>query len=101
MARAPIGVGWRPQRLTLTVSRVLWAGVDSSGRGLQYRGYVDCVLKILRSEGPRGFYKGVTASWLRVGPHSVLCMNFWSYLRTALGGSRHGEDAGSESAAAN
>ena len=63
-----------------TLCRVL-AGVDSSGRGLQYRGYTDCVLRILRSEGPRGFYKGVTASWLRVGPHSVLNMSFWSYLK--------------------
>ena len=57
--------------------------MDSSGRGLLYRGYADCVLSILRSEGPRGFYKGVTASWLRVGPHSVLNMSFWSYLKAA------------------
>ncbi|XP_043232130.1 solute carrier family 25 member 35-like [Amphibalanus amphitrite] len=73
-------------------TRLYNQGVDSSGRGLQYRGYVDCVLKILRSEGPRGFYKGVTANWLRVGPHSVLNMSFWSYLRGVLGEARAGDE---------
>ncbi|XP_037068463.1 solute carrier family 25 member 35-like [Pollicipes pollicipes] len=63
-------------------TRLYNQGVDASGRGLQYRGYGDCVLKILRSEGPRGFYKGVTANWLRVGPHSVLNMCFWTHLKT-------------------
>lgn len=48
---------------------------------MTYRGYGDCVLRMLASEGPRGFYKGLTVNWLRVGPHSVLNMCCWTYLK--------------------
>jgi len=42
-------------------------GVD--GRGVSYKGVVDAFLKILRGEGVRGLYKGVSASFLRLAPH--------------------------------
>ncbi|XP_064459710.1 solute carrier family 25 member 35-like [Ornithodoros turicata] len=54
---------------------------DPRGKGLLYTGIVDCFLKIFRTEGFMGFYKGVTASFLRLGPHTVLSLVFWSELR--------------------
>lgn len=56
-------------------------GVDASGKGLLYSGYIDCVGKIWKSEGFLGFYKGIGPSYLRLGPHTVLCLVFWDKLR--------------------
>lgn len=62
-------------------TRLYNQGVDSGGRGLYYDGFVDCFSKVLRTEGPTGFYKGWTASLFRLGPHTVLSLVFWSKLR--------------------
>ncbi|KAK8782293.1 hypothetical protein V5799_016364 [Amblyomma americanum] len=37
--------------------------------------------QVAKTEGFMGFYKGVTASFLRLGPHTVLSLVFWSELR--------------------
>ena len=55
--------------------------VDGRGRGLLYGGIADCSRKILRAEGVAGFYKGFTASFLRLGPHTVLSITFWQSFR--------------------
>lgn len=52
-----------------------------TGKGLVYKGIGDCALKIFRTEGLRGFYKGFSASFLRLGPHTVLSIFFWQLLR--------------------
>lgn len=65
----------------LVSTRLYNQGVDASGRGLLYSGYIDCVAKIWRSEGFLGFYKGIGPSYLRLGPHTVLCLVFWDKLR--------------------
>lgn len=59
----------------------LFLGVDANGRGLLYKSYFDCVEKILRSEGPLGFYKGLGPSYVRLGPHTVLSLVFWDYFK--------------------
>lgn len=45
---------------------------DASGRGKLYSGLLDCVTKVARKEGFRGFYKGFQAHFMRIGPHLVL-----------------------------
>jgi len=55
--------------------------VDARGVGQIYTGIVDCALKILKTEGPLGYYKGLTASFLRLGPHTVLSLCFWQEMR--------------------
>lgn len=50
-------------------------------KGLIYNGIFDCALKIFRSEGLLGFYKGWTALVLRSGPHSILSLCFWKQIR--------------------
>ena len=54
-------------------------------RGVLYEGAVDAAMKIFRIEGPLAFYKGATAHFLRVGPHTCLTFVFIGRLRRAVG----------------
>ncbi|KAI9228193.1 MAG: mitochondrial carrier domain-containing protein [Piptocephalis tieghemiana] len=57
---------------------------DPTGKGHRYSGPVDCVVKTLRTEGPRGLYKGFLAHYLRIGPHTVLTFVFLEQARLFL-----------------
>uniref|UniRef100_A0A0P4W2L6 Solute carrier family 25 member 35 n=1 Tax=Scylla olivacea TaxID=85551 RepID=A0A0P4W2L6_SCYOL len=61
-------------------TRIYNQGVDSKGRGVLYSGIPDCIVKISRSEGLRGFYKGWSAIYFRIGPHSFFNLIFWDSL---------------------
>ena len=50
-----------------------------------YSSYLDCVVKISRTEGLRAFYKGLVAQYFRIGPHSFLSLLFWHHTRSQLG----------------
>ncbi|KAK5645020.1 hypothetical protein RI129_006320 [Pyrocoelia pectoralis] len=65
----------------LISTRLYNQGVDPKGRGLLYKGYLDCVFKIVQSEGVFGLYKGFWAGYLRLGPHTVLSLVFWDQLK--------------------
>lgn len=65
----------------LILTRLYNQGVDSEGRGLLYKNYTDCVVKIYKSEGLLGFSKGLGANYFRLGPHTVLCLMFWDYYK--------------------
>lgn len=54
---------------------------DGSGKGRLYAGPADCLVKVLRAEGLLGLYKGIGANYLRVGPHSVITLSMWTFLR--------------------
>ncbi|XP_060768892.1 solute carrier family 25 member 35-like [Neoarius graeffei] len=56
--------------------------VDHLGKGKLYRGFMDCFSKTLRKEGVFGLYKGLGASYFRLGPHTILSLLFWNQLRT-------------------
>ncbi|KAJ6216213.1 hypothetical protein RDWZM_007370 [Blomia tropicalis] len=57
--------------------------VDSkTGRGMVYKGIFDCAVKIYQTEQIFGFYKGFWASFLRLGPHTMLSIFFWQLLRS-------------------
>lgn len=45
---------------------------------------MDCVGELLRQEGALAFLKGWTASYARVGPHTVLILIFNEQVRSAL-----------------
>jgi solute carrier family 25 protein 34/35 len=45
-------------------------------RGLLYKNLGDCFVKTIRSEGFGALYKGFSAHYLRVGPHTVLFFLF-------------------------
>lgn len=50
-----------------------------------YNGFADCFLKILRNEGPFGFYKGFIPIWGRFAPTTTLQLIFFEQLRYMTG----------------
>lgn len=46
-----------------------------------YRGILDALLQTARKEGLFGMYKGIGASYFRLGPHTILSLFFWDQLR--------------------
>uniref|UniRef100_A0A7N4V3R0 Solute carrier family 25 member 35 n=1 Tax=Sarcophilus harrisii TaxID=9305 RepID=A0A7N4V3R0_SARHA len=54
---------------------------DAHGKGLMYRGLPDAVMQTIRTEGIWGMYKGMGASYFRLGPHTILSLFFWDQLR--------------------
>ncbi|XP_040857258.1 solute carrier family 25 member 35 isoform X2 [Ochotona curzoniae] len=55
---------------------------DAQGKGLMYRGILDALLQTARTEGLFGMYKGIGASYFRIGPHTILSLFFWDQLRS-------------------
>ncbi|XP_054899620.1 solute carrier family 25 member 35 [Poeciliopsis prolifica] len=55
--------------------------VDHMGKGQLYKGFSDCLSKTLKKEGLIGLYKGLGASYFRLGPHTILSLFFWDELR--------------------
>ncbi|KAK0179195.1 hypothetical protein PV327_008009 [Microctonus hyperodae] len=55
-------------------------GTDSNGNGLLYRNFNDAFVKILKKEGLFGLYKGIFPAWMRIAPHTVLCLCFYERL---------------------
>ena len=53
---------------------------QAAGKEL-YSSIPDCFMKIFRTEGFGGFYKGWLAHYLRVGPHTVLTFVFLEQIR--------------------
>lgn len=56
-------------------SRIMNQPVDEKGRGLNYKGTIDCFVRLLREEGIFAMYKGFMPYWLRVGPWAMV---FWT-----------------------
>ncbi|TDL28104.1 oxaloacetate carrier [Rickenella mellea] len=42
--------------------------------GLLYKNPIDCLWKTLKTEGPFGWYKGSTAHFLRIAPHTIITL---------------------------
>jgi hypothetical protein len=59
--------------------------VDAAGRGLRYRGMLDCLLQSARSEGPLALWKGWGPSCARLGPHTCISLLIFERLRQAAG----------------
>lgn len=51
--------------------------LDDAGKGKYYSGVTDCLVKIIKTEGPSALYKGFWPSYLRVAPHSTLVLVFY------------------------
>ncbi|XP_062121374.1 LOW QUALITY PROTEIN: mitochondrial uncoupling protein 4-like [Drosophila sulfurigaster albostrigata] len=56
-------------------SRIMNQPTDEKGRGLHYKGMIDCFTKLVREEGVVAMYKGFLPFWLRVGPWAMV---FWT-----------------------
>lgn len=62
-------------------TRLYNQGTDAKGQGMTYSGVIDCFIKISRTEGIRGFYKGFLPHYLRMGPHCTLVLVFFDELK--------------------
>jgi hypothetical protein len=51
----------------------------------EYTGPVDCLLKLLRTEGPRALFRGWVPNYLRLGPHFIISLPLYEQLRALLG----------------
>ena len=58
--------------------------LDAAGHGTLYSGALDAARKIVTIEGAPAFYKGASAHFLRVGPHTMLTFVFIGLLRRAV-----------------
>ncbi|EKM61600.1 uncharacterized protein PHACADRAFT_204767 [Phanerochaete carnosa HHB-10118-sp] len=47
---------------------------DGRHVGLLYKNPIDCLWKTLKIEGPLGWYKGSTAHFLRIAPHTIITL---------------------------
>ncbi|ESK92718.1 oxaloacetate carrier [Moniliophthora roreri MCA 2997] len=63
---------------------------DANGRliGVLYKNPIDCLWKTFKTEGVRGWYKGSTAHFLRIAPHTIITLtandiiiNFYKKIR--------------------
>lgn len=61
----------------IIVTRLYNQPLDDHGRGRYYNGVVDCFLKIVKTEGPSGLYKGFWPAYIRLAPHSTLVLVFY------------------------
>lgn len=59
------------------VTRLYNQGLDKNGKGIYYKGVVDCCFKIIEKEGVFALYKGFWAQYLRMGPHATLVLLFF------------------------
>jgi len=72
---------------------------DGQGKGIYYRGFVDCFSKVVEKEGFfHGMYKGAGAAYCRMAPQAILGLSFWDSFRRiwyGRGGGRE-EDEGED-----
>lgn len=53
--------------------------------GLRYRNSIDCVVRTAQQEGIFGLYKGFFPTWIRIGPHTIICFIINEHLRRLAG----------------
>lgn len=58
----------------LIKSRLMAQKPDPLTGELPYKGIMDCSVKILRSEGPLGFFSGFSAYYGRCAPHAMIIL---------------------------
>lgn len=76
-----VGVAFAMTPFDVVSTRLYNQPVDSEGRGRLYRGFLDCFVKITRTEGVLALYKGIVPAYVRLGPHTILSLLFWEELR--------------------
>ncbi|KAI9331616.1 mitochondrial carrier domain-containing protein [Obelidium mucronatum] len=55
----------------------------ANGKGALYNSAFDCIAKTIKAEGPSALYKGFSAHYLRIGPHTILTFVFLEQVRKA------------------
>ena len=63
------------------VSTRLYSQEVVKGKGVLYTGVLDCFRKTVAVEGFFGLYKGWTAQYFRLGPHTIMTFVLWEQLK--------------------
>eukprot|EP00887_Chlorella_sp_A99_P002395 scaffold10.g2395.t1 len=67
------------------VTTRLWNQPVVGGRGTLYASAADCLIKTVAAEGPLSLYKGCTAHFLRVGPHTIATLLLLERVQRLMG----------------
>jgi solute carrier family 25, member 34/35 len=62
-------------------TRMFNQGLNAQGKGLLYQNIFDCFIKTIRVEGVFALYKGFTAQYMRIAPHTILNLTFWDLFK--------------------
>lgn len=62
-------------------TRIYNQSIDVEGKGVYYKGVIDCFLKVVKSEGIMVLYKGFWPHLMRIGPHATLVLVFFDQLK--------------------
>ncbi|RAW31853.1 hypothetical protein PC110_g11795 [Phytophthora cactorum] len=65
-------------------TRLMSQPTDASGKGLHYKGMMDCVRKTFQEGGVGAFYKGFIPNWMRKAPWCVVFFVTYEKYRAAL-----------------
>lgn len=65
-------------------TRLMSQPTDASGKGLHYRGMMDCVRKTFHEGGVAAFYKGFIPNWMRKAPWCVVFFVTYEKYRSVL-----------------
>uniref|UniRef100_A0ABK8FSY3 Mitochondrial uncoupling protein 4 n=2 Tax=gambiae species complex TaxID=44542 RepID=A0ABK8FSY3_ANOGA len=68
-------------------TRIMNQPTDSSGRGLLYKGSIDCLQQTIGKEGFFALYKGFLPVWIRMAPWSLTFWLSFEQIRASLGAS--------------
>jgi len=66
-------------------SRVMGQPVDASGRGLLYRGTLDCLAQLIQNEGARSLYRGFWPNFGRIVPRVTIIFVALEQLKAKFG----------------
>lgn len=66
-------------------TRVMNQPTDEHGRGLHYKGAMDCLIQSVRKEGIFSLYKGFIPIWMRMAPWSLVFWLSFERIRHLLG----------------
>ncbi|CAI5726115.1 unnamed protein product [Peronospora effusa] len=65
-------------------TRLMSQPTDTHGKGLHYRGMMDCVRKTFNEGGASAFYKGFIPNWMRKAPWCIVFFVTYEKYRAAL-----------------
>ncbi|KAJ8985302.1 hypothetical protein NQ317_007089 [Molorchus minor] len=65
----------------LVLTKMYKQAIGTKSNEPRYSGYLDCLKKIYSQKGFKPFYRGMGPIYLKLGPHTVLCLVFWEELK--------------------
>jgi len=58
---------------------------QKAGKGIQYNGFLDCLVKTVRSQGPQGLWAGFIPIWARFAPTTTMQLVIFSFMKKWFG----------------